>query len=604
MADNILRVVAAVPRVTVGCPAENSEEIIRMLGQAEALRPDVVVFPQLCISGATCGSLFGQADLLTNADKALHAVIKATETYDFAVVVSLPARLGGSRTAASAVLHAGRLLAYVPSFAADSPLESCGTAFDTLGKIPVNSQLIFRFSDGAAFSVLPSPDFSALPLLEAQLRAAGCDVILCPTAYPAMAGTDNKHLTADRADKCRSALVLCNAGAGESTSRHVYRGFAAAAEPFGMAEVAVQNGLDPMLTAFDIDLDIVRAADCATAPQQVAVTIDLPVPIRRHQDLKRAVSRTPYLPGSSMGQLELFSELFELQKLALCGRLTGTGLQKVIIGVSGGLDSTLSLLVASGTIEMLGLPTENLIAVTMPGFGTTDRTYQNALTLIRELGATFREISIAKSVTQHFEDIGHNPDIHNTTYENAQARERTQILLDIANTEGALMLGTGDLSEIALGWSTFGGDHLAGYGVNSCLTKGMIRGIVGNIAALSLSEPLRAALKDILDTPVSPELLPGGAETQGTENILGPYELHDFFLYHTIKYGFSDEKLLLYARTAFEELTKEEITRYLATFRKKFIAGQFKRACSTESPAITDFTLHDFVFPSDMPTCY
>lgn len=601
MADNILRVVAAVPRVTVGCPAENAEEIIRMLGQAGALSPDVVVFPQLCISGATCGSLFGQADLLSDSDKALHAVIKATEDLDFAVVVSLPARLGGSRTAASAVLHAGRLLAYVP--AAPSSLDSCKGAFETLGKIPVNSQMIFRFSNGAAFSVLPSPDFSAFSLPEMQLRTAGCDVVLSPCAYPAMAGTDYKSILSHHANSSATAVVLCNAGAGESTGRHVYRGFAAAAEPFGMAEIAVQNGLDPMLTAFDIDLDIVRSADCA-AGQPGIVTIDLPVPTRRHHDLKRTVSRTPYLPDSSMGQLELFSELFELQKLALCGRLTGTGLQKVIVGVSGGLDSTLALLVAASTIEMLGLPPENLIAVTMPGFGTTDRTYQNALTLIRDLGATFLEIPISKSVMQHFEDIGHNPDVHNTTYENAQARERTQILLDVANTEGALMLGTGDLSEIALGWCTFGGDHLAGYGVNSCLTKGMIRGIVGNIAALSFSEPLRAALKDILDTPVSPELLPGGAETQGTESILGPYELHDFFLYHTIKYGFSDEKLLLYAQAAFTELTPEEIARYLATFRKKFISGQFKRACSTESPAITNFSLHDFVFPSDMPTCY
>ncbi|HWQ51435.1 MAG TPA: NAD(+) synthase [Terriglobales bacterium] len=601
MADNILRVVAAVPRVTVGCPAENAEEIIRMLGQAEGLRPDIVLFPQLCLTGATCGSLFGQADLLTNADKALHAVVKASEAYDFAVVVSLPARLGGVRTAACAVLQSGRLLAYVPSATASSPLSLCKGAPETPGGTPVAASVVFRFSDGAAFSVLPAPDLSRPPLTEIQLRAAGCDVVLCPAAYPAMAGTDYKSLLADRADKCKSALVFCSAGAGESTGRHVYRGFTAAAEPFGTAGVTRQNGLDPQLAAYDVDLDIVRSATCGEAAADVI--IELSGAARSRHDLKRTVSRTPYLPETSMGQLELYSELFELQKLALCGRLTGTGLQKVIVGVSGGLDSTLALLVASGAIEMLGLPCENLVAVTMPGFGTTDRTYQNALTLIRELGATFREVPIAKSVTQHFEDIGHDPAVHNATYENAQARERTQILLDMANTEGALMLGTGDLSEISLGWCTFGGDHLAGYGVNSCLTKGMIRGIVGNIAALSFSEELREALKDILDTPVSPELLPGGAETQGTENILGPYELHDFFLFHTVKYGFSDEKLLLYAAAAFPELTGEDIARFLSTFRKKFVAGQFKRACATESPAITNFTLHDYVFPSDLPTC-
>ncbi len=603
MADNILRIAAAVPRVTVGCPFENAEEMIHMLAQAEALQPDIVVFPQLCITGATCGSLFGQADLLSNADRALHAVIKATESFDFAVVVSLPVRLGGTRTAACAVLHSGRLLAYVPSASVPSALELCGCAPEMPGQTPVVSKGVFRFSNGAAFSVLPAPDFSQFPLIETHLRASGCDVVLCPSAFPAMAGTDYKSVLAARANTSGSAVVLCNAGAGESTGRYVYRGFAAVAEPFGTAEITRQNGLDPLLVAFDIDLDIVRSAGCAKADGD-AVTIELPAATCQRDDLLRTVSRTPYLPETSMGQLELFGELFELQKLALCGRLTGTGLQKVIIGVSGGLDSTLALLAASASIEMLELPRENLIAVTMPGFGTTDRTYRNALTLIRELGATFREISIAKSVTQHFEDIGHDPDVHNTTYENAQARERTQILLDIANTEGALMLGTGDLSEIALGWCTFGGDHLAGYGVNSCLTKGMIRGIVANIAALSFSKPLRTALKDILDTPVSPELLPGGAETQGTENILGPYELHDFFLYHTIKYGFPDEKLLLYAKAAFAELTEAQIAGYLKIFRKKFITGQFKRACSTESPAITGFCLHDFVFPSDMPTCY
>ena len=603
MADNILRVALAVPRVTVGAPFENAAEIIRMLEHARPLEPDIVLFPELCISGFTCGHLFGQVDLVEKSNQALQSIVKSTERFDFVTVVSLPCRFGGVYTAASAIIQAGRILAFVPSAKAPAPLDVCNFETDASNVYAVAKNAVFRFGGGASFAVLPAVDLSTPPLFEMGLGAYGCDVILCPAAIPAVAGADLQRALRERADKAAISFVMCGAGAGESTCANVFRGFSAAAEPYGMSDISLQNGLDSFMTAWDIDLDVVRSAKHCAAPVD-CITIDLPIDIMSRNELKRSVSRTPYLPDSASDKLARFTELFELQKLALCGRLSGTGIQKIILGVSGGLDSTLALLVAVGACEMLGLPSENIIAVTMPGFGTTDRTYYNALTLISELGVTLQEISISRSVTQHFEDIGHDISLHNATYENAQARERTQILFDIANSEGALVLGTGDMSEIALGWCTFGGDHLAGYGVNTCLTKGMIRGIVENIAALSLSDRLREALNDILDTPISPELIPGGAGVQSTENILGPYELHDFFLFHTIKYGFTDAKMMLYAKAAFSELSENEISRCLGIFRKRFITSQFKRACATESPAITDFNLHDFNFPSDLPTYF
>ncbi len=600
MAQSMLRVMGVVPNVKVGCPTDNAQEIIKAMAKVGRHAADIVVFPELCLTGTTCGDLFMQSTLQSEALDGLDQVAKASVGLGFIVVVSLPLRVGGMLTAVSAVIDNGRILSFIPSVSPPAPLKKCDFAPMHVKGIPILQNVMFRFASGESFGIIPSPDLNTPPIHEMGLRASGCDAVISPVAIASfnLSGVESK--LSHRADQSGMAIALVGAGAYESSYSHVYRGFCACAEPSSVVMVDRQNEFDPLYAIYDIDIDIVRSAPSLHISND-AIVIELSATTKAKDKLYRTLSATPYLPTTASEQLEFYKELFESQSIALASRLKAIGLSKVILGVSGGLDSTLALLVASRTFDMLGLARENIIAVTMPGFGTTGRTYNNALAMIRELGASLREVDISESVLLHFKEIGHDKELHNATYENAQARERTQILFDMANTDGALVLGTGDLSEIALGWCTFGGDHLAGYGVNSCLTKGMVRGVVAVQAELTISDALRATLQDVLDTPVSPELLPGGNEVQGTENILGPYELHDFLLFHTINYGFAREKLLLYAKTAFPEIGGERIEGYLVTFAKRFVSSQFKRACSTESPRLTAFNLHDYKFPSDMP---
>ena len=417
--------------------------------------------------------------------------------------------------------------------------------------------------------------------------------------------------SADRAEQALSVLsrelgcaaVLC-CGAGSDSSHPVcYRGFAVIAEAGETVSVQAEFGQSASL-CYDIDLDIVRRSrDTLPAGPAPAAYRFPAVP---HDYALRSFSSTPYLPMEPEAERRALREWFELQSHSLAARLSNTGIDRAVVGISGGLDSTLALLVCHRAAQLMRLSPDHILAVTMPGFGTSDRTHQNALDLPRKLGMSTMDISIVPAVGQHLADIGHPLDRHDVTYENAQARERTQILLDLGNQIGGIAVGTGDLTEEALGWCTFGGDALAGYNVNVTVPKTAIRRIVAMLAEESTDAELAAILRDILDTPISPELLPpdeSGSITQKTEEILGDYEVHDFYLYYFVKYGFSPKKLLFYAENAFDDrYTEEQLRTWLATFLRRFVGGQFKRSVAPEAAAITDFGLSsmDFSVPSDM----
>lgn len=462
--------------------------------------------------------------------------------------------------------------------------------------LPIDT--LFQCGD-LTFSVLAG-DPTALPRRMHLLAGSGCDLVLAPGCQPATAGSLARGRAAARQVSADYgvAVAVANGGPGEPSSPHYYQGWCGVWECGAEGCFALSDGGNATALC-DIDSDIIRSHKVVSATAQPCFT----TATAYKEGLLRRVPRHPFQEGREGDDL---LEIFTLQAGSLAARLDNTGLRKLIIGVSGGLDSTLALLVAARALEQSCLPPCNLIAVTMPGFGTTGRTYGNALALIDLLGADRREISIKDACLQHYRDIGLPPDDRGSAYENAQARERTQILMDLGNRENALMVGTGDLSEEALGWCTYGGDHLAGYNVNVCLTKGLVREVCTILAAREVFAGTGAVLADILDTPVSPELLPAspdGEISQRSEEILGPYELHDFFLYYLIRYGMRPTKIYHYACIAFAGSYRPDyIKNRLVFFLRRFCAAQFKRSCEPDSAAILlpNLGRGGFSFPSDM----
>jgi len=431
--------------------------------------------------------------------------------------------------------------------------------------------------------------------------ASGCDLIIIPAYEPIWAGRIDEVRTlvqsVSKATGCAVALV--NGGVGDSSSPYAYRGFAAIYEAGKTLAFALGDNRSFSVTV-DLDGDVIRGAKRSNAFREPVCTVH---PLPGRAGLLRPVSRNPFLPEKDVHAY--LDELFLLQARSLAARMENTGITRLVLGVSGGLDSTAALLVCVKALELLGLPPENLTGIVMPGFGTSDQTYYNALSLLEALGVSKRDISIKTAVQQHFEDIGHTG-AKDTAYENAQARERTQILMDIANMTGGLMVGPANLSESALGFSTYGGDHMAGYNVNICITKTVLRELVTHLAGYGCFAPAAGLLRDVLDTPVSPELIPTderGEISQKTEEILGPYVLHDFFLYYFIKCGFAPSKLYRYACVAFAgEFEQGFIKEKLALFIGRFCAGQFKRSCAPDAASVTEVNLLgvNFTMPSDL----
>ena len=590
---NLIRIAAVTGRVDPGSPAGCRKYLTEEIKKAGAHSPDVILLPSDILLPPSAQSLRRQGFMLDLCRQELSRLAEDLRELPSLLFVGLPVSLHGVTVSAMAALRQGELLGFVlPPSVPEGPLPE--------GFLPASA--VFE-AGGARLRVLPGCD--AGKALQYGSLAGDCDCLLLPCYEPAKVGS------ADRAEQALSVLsrelgcaaVLC-CGAGSDSSHPVcYRGFAVIAEAGETVSVQAEFGQSASL-CYDIDLDIVRRSRDTLPASPAPAAYRFPaVP---HDYALRSFSSTPYLPMEPEAERRTLREWFELQSHSLAARLSNTGIDRAVVGISGGLDSTLALLVCHRAAQLMRLSPDHILAVTMPGFGTTRRTHHGPLDLRRKLGMSTMDISIVPAVGQHLADIGHPLDRHDVTYENAQARERTQILLDLGNQIGGIAVGTGDLTEEALGWCTFGGDALAGYNVNVTVPKTAIRRIVAMLAEESTDAELAAILRDILDTPISPELLPpdeSGSITQKTEEILGDYEVHDFYLYYFVKYGFSPKKLLFYAENAFDDrYTKEQLRTWLATFLRRFVGGQFKRSVAPEAAAITDFGLSsmDFSVPSDM----
>ena len=586
------KVGCGVPRIKVANPAYNAGEIVKLMAQAKEAGCSLLVTPELSLTGATCGDLFYQRSLLNACEEALETILEASKESSMITVVGLPVACAGKLYNCAAVVQDGLLRGFTPK----SILSRRDTCF-TSGK---EDELFFcefvSYCDRAVYdcgdlrfgivfgSELYAPDSPA-----AKLAAEGANLIINLASENELPGTEQGRELQLRAQSelLTCGYVYCGAGVYESTTDHVFAGATLLCENGKTLKKGKLFQRDTRLTTavFDLQkLDSLRMKRGEFDGKEHHFVRDIlklpPMELSKYDD---PVDPNPFLPADS----NWCDTTLAIQCAGLAKRLEHIGAKKTVLGVSGGLDSTLALLVAVRTADLLGFPRENVIGITLPGFGTTDRTYQNAVNLMKALGVTLQEISIADAVRQHFKDIGQEESVHDVTYENAQARERTQILMDIANKEGAVLIGTGDLSELAMGWCTYNGDHMSMYGVNASIPKTLMRHMVSHVAN-TMGGEAGEILRDIVDTPVSPELLPPDGEgniAQKTEDKIGPYELHDFFLYHFHSFGFAPEKISFLAKKAFAGVYDgETVDRWLKTFLRRFFVSQFKRSCAPDAP--------------------
>ena len=627
MKYGLVKVAAAIPGVRVADVEYNVQQIENLIAQAEGRGVEMIVFPELSLTGYTCQDLFQQQLLLDKAEEALLILLDFTRKLDIIAVVGLPVRIGSLLYNCAAVVHQGSLLGivpktYLPNY--DEFYEKRWFASSTdlmpqeiyLAGSPVmvsNEPQVFRTCDGVGFGIEICEDVWAPLPPSNNLALAGADIILNLSATDELVG---KHAYLCSLLAQQSACMMCgyvysSCGYGESTQDVVYGGNAMILESGRMLCEAERFSLEPQLKIQQIDVDSLRHdrqnnTTFRTAQDGAhARFIDCKPVTPRDFELIRYVDPHPFIPSDEQ-MVEKCEEILNIQTMGLCKRLAHTHSDKAVIGISGGLDSTLALLVMVRAFDKLGLSRRGIVGITMPGFGTSDRTHQNAVALMDSLGITRREISIAKAVTQHFMDIGHDLTTHDVTYENSQARERTQILMDVANQIGALVIGTGDLSELALGWCTYNGDHMSMYGVNASVPKTLVQHLIRYISRLPMFADQRKTLIDVIDTPISPELTPADAEgniQQKTEDLVGPYELHDFFLYHILRWGFRPSKVLMLAQHAFgDKYDEDTIQHWLQTFCRRFFSQQFKRSCMPDGPKVGSVSLSprgDWRMPSD-----
>jgi len=627
MKYGFVKVAAAVPAVRVADTAYNLQQIESLIAQAEGKGVELLVFPELCITGYSCQDLFRQDLLLEKAEEALMILLDFTRKLDVVSVVGLPVRIGSLLYNCAAVIQQGTLLGLIPKtylpnygefyekrwFASSTDLGE-QTIYLAGSPVQVSSTpLLFETSDGVRFGVEICEDVWAPLPPSNNLALAGADIILNLSATDELIG---KHqylcsLLAQQSARTMSAYVYSSCGFGESTQDVVYGGNAMIFENGRLLVEGERFSFEPQLQTAQIDIERLRserqnnttfrtAQDGAEARLVACKLVE-----QRDFVLERSFDPHPFIPKTEK-MAETCEEILNIQVAGLAKRLHHTHSDKAVIGISGGLDSTLALLVTVRAFDKLGISRKGVVGITMPGFGTTDRTHQNAVELMTSLGITQREISIAKSVTQHFEDIGHSLSQHDVTYENGQARERTQILMDVANQIGGMVIGTGDLSELALGWCTYNGDHMSMYGVNGGVPKTLVQYLIRYIASLPAFAEQRDTLIDIVSTPISPELIPAdekGNIKQKTEDLVGPYELHDFFLYYFLRMGFRPAKLYLMAQRAFEGIYDDAtIKHWLQTFCRRFFNQQFKRSCLPDGPKVGSVSLSprgDWRMPSD-----
>lgn len=612
MNDGFIRVGAATPEIRVADCRHNAERIIETIFRAAERGVKLLVLPELCVTGYTCGDLFFQGTLLNAAERALEQIVSETAALDLVAAVGVPLRENGKLYNCAAVFSRGKLLGtvpkrHIPNYGEFYEKRYFESGFSFTGESGFRPTVFTcRALPELSFGVEICEDLWAPCPPSGALALAGASLILNLSASNEVVGKAEyrRALVTGQSARLLCGYVYASAGDGESTTDAVFGGHNLIAENgVLLAESALfQNGL---LTA-EIDLGRLafeRRKSTSFLPTEEAerVFFDLSV---TPTELSREFPKAPFVPRGKADRDSRCETILAMQSAGLKKRLAHTGAKTAVLGISGGLDSCLALLVAVRAMDALERPRTDIVAVTMPCFGTTSRTKGNAQRLCERLGVTLREIDLTRSVQAHLEDIGHGgaPDV---TYENGQARERTQVLMDVANQTGGLVVGTGDLSELALGWATYNGDHMSMYGVNASVPKTLVRYIVGYYGETCGDNALGAVLRDILDTPVSPELLPADRDTitQKTEDLVGPYELHDFFLYYALRWGYAPKKVFRAARRAFgEDYSREVILKWLKTFYRRFFSQQFKRSCMPDGPKIGSVTLSpraDLRMPSD-----
>ena len=624
-----IKVASAVPSVKVADCKYNVEQIEQQIILAEGQGVEIIVFPELSLTGYTCQDLFRQNLLLETTESAMLMLLDFTRQLNIISIVGLPIAVGDLLLNCAAIIQKGQILGivakeYLPNynefyekrwFASVQDLRITELRFAG-NQINLSfTPQIFVTCDGVRFGVEICEDVWAPTPPSNHLALAGADIIFNLSASDELIGKYDYlfKLLAQQSARTITGYVYSSAGFGESTQDVVYGGNALIFENGHLLQSGPRFAMTPQMQVAQIDVERLRTERRGNTTyvnaQRRMIGEDVIFKnahsiLPKDFVLERPVGAHPFIPSPDMMEKSC-EEILNIQVMGLAKRLVHTGCQKVVIGISGGLDSTLALLVCAMTFDKLGLDRSGIIGVTMPGFGTTDRTYTNAIKLMQSLRITIREISIAKSVTQHFEDIGHDISVHDTTYENSQARERTQILMDVSNQEGGLVIGTGDLSELALGWCTYNGDHMSMYAVNASIPKTLIACLVKFVAG-TMDADTSATLHDVVDTPISPELVPAdedGNIQQKTENLVGPYELHDFFLYYFMRHGFRPMKIFLLAQKAFEGQYEDDVIKHwLKTFFRRFFSQQFKRSCLPDGPKVGSISLSprgDWRMPSD-----
>ncbi|MDR2859223.1 MAG: NAD(+) synthase, partial [Mediterranea sp.] len=626
-----VKVAAAIPRVKVADCMFNIGQINNLTIAADKQGVQIIVFPELCITGYTCGDLFSQQLLLEESETALMQFLNNTRQLEIITILGMPIVVNSILINAAVVIQRGKILGVVPKtylpnykefyekrwFTSAVEIKESAVCLSGL-MVHMGKNLLFETPD-VTFGIEICEDLWAPIPPSSSLTLQGAEIIFNLSADNE---STSKHsylcsLIAQQSARCIAGYVFSSCGFGESTTDVVFAGngliyengtLLARSERFSLNEQLIISEIDAERLRAERRVNTTFAANKANNPlvspfirimTEHAVT-------DKDLELTRMIAPYPFIPSSDNERDERCEEIFSIQVAGLAQRLTHVGSSKVVIGISGGLDSTLALLVCIKTFDKLGLSRKNILGITMPGFGTTDRTYRNALNLMKFLGVTVREINIKEACILHFKDIGHDIDIHDVTYENVQARERTQILMDVANQTNGLVIGTGDLSEFALGWATYAGDHISMYGVNGSIPKTLVKYLVKWVAENEVDTTSQKTILDILDTPISPELIPAdekGDIIQKTEDIVGPYELHDFILYYFLRFGFRPAKIFFLAGKAFgRKYDNETLKKWIQSFFRRFFAQQFKRSCFPDGPKVGSISLSprgDWRMPSD-----
>ena len=623
MKQGFIKVAAATPDIRVADVPFNTKQICSAIEEAQNNQAKIVVFPELCVTGYTCGDLFTQDVLLQAAKQALLEITEFTREKDMLVFVGVPLVVDAKLYNVAAALCRGEILGlttktFLPNYGEFYEMRQFTAGPNVPGeilfngkKVPFGPGLLFQASSMEELIVSAEICEDVWSPIPPSIRAAmeGATVIVNCSASDETIGKDSyrEELIKGQSARLIAGYVYANAGDGESTTDVVFGGHNIIAENGTILKEAKRFANEMIVS----EIDIFRLLSERRKNTTFQTTEERHLPkVLFHISveetaLTRSFAQTPFVPQNMAEREKRCEEILMIQAMGLKKRLVHTLSRTAVVGISGGLDSTLALLVTAKAFDMAGKDRKDIIAVTMPCFGTTDRTYQNACLMSKKLGATLKEVPIADAVHVHFRDIGHDEEVHDVTYENSQARERTQVLMDIANQEWGMVIGTGDMSELALGWATYNGDHMSMYGVNASVPKTLVRHLVQYYADTCEDQELKEVLLDVLDTPVSPELLPpkDGEIAQKTEDLVGPYELHDFYLYYVLRFGFEPSKIYRLAKLAFEgTYDSETIMKWLKTFYRRFFAQQFKRSCLPDGPKIGTVALSprgDWRMPSD-----